>query len=119
MIKQKVGGKTVNTVYAEMSAADLATVQALLVGKLEIYDKKFSGGTTSAVPSVMNYIRFSVGKKVSKGVYISGSNSVPHIKQGKSIADARTLVVGAFDASFTSDAKAEYCNLIGSNSEVA
>ena len=119
MIKQIIGGVTKKTVYAEMSAGDLTAVQALMEGKLEIYDKKFEGGTASAMPAVMNYLRFSVGKKVSKNVSISGSVTVPHVKQGKSFADAKVLVVGAFDSNFESDAKCEYSNLIGSNSEVA
>lgn len=119
MIKQIIGGSTLKTVYAEMSAGDLTAVQALMEGKLEIYDKKFEGGTTSAMPTVMNYLRFSVGKKVSKNVTMSGSVTVPHVKQGKSFADAKLLVVGSFDCGYDSDIKAEYSNLIGSNSEVA
>ncbi|AFL69752.1 hypothetical protein [Sulfurospirillum barnesii] len=114
MIKQIIGGKTVKTVYADMSAADLAVLQPLMEGKLEIYDKKFEGGTATSVPTEMNYIRFSVGKKISKNVTMSASVSVPHIKQGKSFADCKAIVIGAFDCGFESDAKCDYSNLIGS-----
>ena len=121
MVKQVVGGKTKKTVYAEMSAGDLTTLQALMEGKLEIYDKKFEGGTTAPAPSVMNYINFSVGKKISKGVYQSASVKVPHIKQGKSFADVSALVKGAFDCGYESTitAKCEYSNLVGSNGKAA
>ena len=119
MIKQIVGGKTKKTVYAEMSAGDLATLQTLMEGKLEIYDKKFEGGTTASAPTQMNYINFSVGKKISKGVYQSASVRVPHIKQGKSFADLKPLVVGAFDCGYELNTKCEYSNLVGSNGKVA
>ncbi|MBN1839495.1 MAG: hypothetical protein JW802_05565 [Campylobacterales bacterium] len=119
MLKQIIGGRTVKTVHAEMSEADLTALTPLLEGKIETYEKKFEGGTATTVPAVMNYIRFSVGKKVSKNVSISGSVTVPHIKSGKSFSDCKALVVGAFDSSFDSDVKCEYSNLIGSNSEVA
>ncbi len=119
MIKQIIGGKTKKTVYADMSEGDLTVLSPLLVGKLEFYEKKFEGGTTSSYPAVMNYINFSVGKKISNGVYSSASVRVPHIKQGKSIADVKTLVVGQFDCAYDLDSKCQYCNLIGSNSEVA
>lgn len=119
MIKQIVGGKTKKTVYAEMSAGDLTTLQTLMEGKLEIYDKKFEGGTIAPAPSVMNYINFSVGKKISRGVYQSSTVRVPHIKQGKSFADLKTLVVGAFDCSYDLDTKCAYTNLVGSNGKVA
>ena len=119
MIKQIIGGVTKKTVYAEMSAADATTLQTLMEGKLEIYDLKSSGGTVTTMPAVMNAIRFSSGKKVSKHVYQTASVKVPHIKQGKSIADVRPLVIGAFDCGFDLTIKAEYCNLIGSNGKVA
>lgn len=119
MIKQIVGGKTKKTVYAEMSAGDLTTLQTLMEGKLEIYDKKFEGGTTAPAPSEMNYINFSVGKKISKGVYQNSTVRVPHIKAGKSFADLKPLVVGAFDCSYDLSVKCEYSNLVGSNGKVA
>lgn len=117
MIKQIVGGKTKKTVFAEMSAGDLTTLQTLMEGKLEIYDKKFEVGTTAPAPSKMNPINFSVGKKVSKSVYQSCSVHIPHIKEGKSFADCKALVVGAFDAGYEVSAKAEYSNLVGSTSK--
>ncbi|AHJ12345.1 hypothetical protein [Sulfurospirillum multivorans] len=119
MIKQIIGGVTKKTVYAEMSAGDLTAVQALMEGKLEIYDKKFEGGTASVMPAQMNSIRCSCGKKISKGVYQTASFSVPHITQGKSFADAKALIIGAFDAGYDIDTKCDYSNLIGSKSEVA
>jgi len=119
VIKQIIGGVTKKTVYAEMSEADATALVALMEGKLETYEKKFEGGTASAMPSVMNYIRFSVGKKVSKSVYQTASVSVPHIKQGKSHSDVKAIVIGAFDCGFDLSTKCDYTNLIGSNSKVA
>jgi len=119
MIKQIIGGVTKKTVYAEMSAGDATTLQGLMEGKLEIYDLKSEGGTTSAMPAVMNYINFSAGKKISKGVYQTASVKVPHIKQGKSFQDVKALVIGAFDCGYELDVKCEYSNLIGSNGKVA
>lgn len=119
MIKQIIGGVTKKTVYAEMSEADATALMTLMEGKLETYVKKFEGGTKAAVPSVMNYMRFSVGKQISRGVYQTASVTVPHIKQGKSHNDVKAIVIGAFDCGFDLDVKCDYTNLIGSNSKVA
>ena len=50
MIKQKINGKTVNTVMADGSVADITALSSILEGELTVWDKKFEGGV-SANPS--------------------------------------------------------------------
>ena len=61
MIKQKINGKTVNTVMADGSVADITALSSILEGELTVWDKKFEGGV-SANPSPLYAKKFSVGK---------------------------------------------------------
>lgn len=110
MIKQKIGGKNVNTVSASGSVADMTTLVAILEGESSLYEQKFEGGTT-ANPSVLNAKKFSVGKKYLSGQRKSASVSLPHVKPTKSFADIQTAVIGQFDEGFDSSTKCEYSNL--------
>lgn len=110
MIKQKIGGRTVNTVSASGSVADMTTLSGILEGELTLFELKFEGGT-SANPAVLNAKKFSVGKKYLSGQRQSASVSIPHVKATKSFADIQLAVVGQFDESFESANKCEYSNL--------
>ena len=114
MFKQKVNGRFINTCYVEGTAGDVSALTALAEGKIEVYEEKFSGGTSAPLPTKMNYISFSVSKKKGVRTYLTASVRVPHIKATKSNEDVEAVVVGAFDAAYNSNEKCETCNLIGS-----
>lgn len=113
MIKQKVGGKTVNTVNATMSDADRDAVIAILVGECEKFDLKFTGGTAIALPEKLNTKKFTVARSDVTGTRVSAYVDVPHVKAGKTFnPDISTQVIGSFDASFDGSAKCESTNLL-------
>jgi len=116
MIKQKIGGRNVNTVSASGSVADMTTLGAILEGELSIYELKSEGGT-SANPSVLNAIKFSVGKRYLSRQNQSASVSIPHIKPTKFFPDIQTAVIGQFDESFKSSTKCDYSNLFYAKKE--
>jgi hypothetical protein len=118
MIRQKIGGKSVNTVNATASTEDITALSAILEGELTVFDVKFEGGTASALPALMNGKKFSVGKKYLSGQTRSASVYVPHIKATKSFSEIAVAVIGQFDEDFEGTAKAEYSNLIFDRSEV-
>jgi len=118
MIRQTIGGKAVNTVNVTGTEADILALAGLLEGELTTYDLKFEGGTASAMPSLMNGKKFSVGKKYLSGQTRSASVYVPHIKTAKSFSDISIAVIGAFDEDFEGSAKCEYSNLIYDRQEV-
>lgn len=114
MIKQIVNGKTVGTVYANLSTADFTTLQSVLAGMSENYVKMSEGGTALSV-AIPNAVKFSVGKVTIDG-RISKAVSVPHIKVGKVDSDIRLACLGNFDVDFDSSVKCEYVNIIGNSS---
>lgn len=118
MIRQRIGGTTVNTVNATGSEADITALSALLEGELVTYDLKFEGGTASAMPTSMNGKKFSVGKKYLSGQTRSASVYVPHIKVSKTFNEISVAVIGQFDEDFEGSAKCEYSNLIFDKQEV-
>lgn len=111
MIKQKIGGRNVNTVSASGSVADMTALGAILEGELTFYELKGEGGTTASAPASMNAKKFSVGKKYLSGQRKSASVSIPHVKLTKSFSHIQTAVVGQFDESYESSAKCDYSNL--------
>ncbi|MEA2110618.1 MAG: hypothetical protein U9P71_01085 [Campylobacterota bacterium] len=117
MIKQKINGRSVNTVSIVCSTADAATLSAILAGESTEWEVTAEGGTTANAVTP-NYLAFSVGKK---GIGKSNSASVrlPHIKITKTWSDVKTAVVGAFDQDFATAVKCEYCNLFGASSKGA
>lgn len=114
MIKQIINGKTVGTVYANVSSADFTTISAVLAGKSENYTKVAEGGTPFSV-TTPNAVKFSVGKVTLEG-RISTAVSIPHLKVGKKDSDIRTVALGAFDVAYDIGTKCEYVNLIGNSS---
>jgi len=114
MIKQIINGQTRNIVSVKASTADMATLSAILAGKLETWDVVSEGGTT-ANPAQLNFVRFAVGKK---GINSRNSASVtiPHIKFTKTYSDISSAVIGVWDQDYLSAIKCEYCTLVGASS---
>ena len=119
MIRQKIGGRTVNTVIATGTADDMNALASLMEGELETYELKFEGGTTAPAPASLNAKHFSVGKKYLSGQRKSASVKIPHVKTSVSFAEIQTQVIGQFDESFESSVKCEYSNLLFDRKEVA
>lgn len=118
MIKQKIGGKSVNTVNVNASEADTTTLLGLLEGELSVLDLKAEGGTAVATPTALNSKKFSVGKKYLSGQTKSASVFVPHVNPSKTFSDIALGVIGNFDEDFMGSAKCEYSNLLYDRSEV-
>jgi hypothetical protein len=118
MIRQRIGGKSVNTVNVTGSAADITALTEILEGELTTFEQKFEGGTAAALPALMNGKKFSVGKKYLSGQTRSASVYIPHVKASKSFSEIASAVIGQFDEDFEGTAKAEYSNLIFDRSEV-
>ena len=119
MIRQKIGGRTVNTVIASGSADDMTALSSLMEGQLETYELKFEGGTTAPAPASLNAKHFSVGKKYLSGQRKSASVKIPHVKTSVSFSEIHTKVIGQFDEAFDSSVKCEYSNLFFDRKEVA
>lgn len=113
MLKQKMGGRTINTVNATMSAALITAVSAILVGEITEYEEKATGGTVMATAPAtgLNAKRFSVGKKDLNNQFVSAYVQLPHVKKSKSFNDIQTHVVGNFDSSYETATACEYCTL--------
>lgn len=118
MIKQKIGGRTVNTVSATGSSADMTTLSAILEGELTIYESKFEGGTVAPSPSALNTKKFSVGKKSLTLGTQCAAVSIPHLKPTKNFDDMLPAIVGKFDESYKSSAKCVYANMFYDRKEV-
>lgn len=113
MLKQVMGGRTINTLNGQMSTALTTAVIALLVGEVTEYEEKASGGTVMAtIPTTgLNAKRLSVGKKGLNNNFESAFISLPHVKSTKSFNDLKTHMVGNFDSSYETTTACEYCNL--------
>ncbi len=118
MIRQRIGGKAVNTVNATMSEADRLTLSGILEGELTSYDLKFEGGVSAPQPTQLNGKKFSVGKKYLSGQTRSSSVYIPHVKTSKTFNDVAVAVIGQFDEDFEGASKCEYANLIFDKQEV-
>lgn len=118
MIRQKIGGRTVNTVIATGSADDMASLASLMEGELETYKLEFEGGTTASAPTSLNTKKFSVGKKYLSGQRKSASIHIPHVKASVNFSEIQSSVIGQFDEAFDSDVKCEYSNLFFDRQEV-
>ena len=107
MIRQIINGKAVRTVSVILSEADATTLKGLMVGELQTWDSKATGGSSSN-PAVLNYIGLSVGKTSLNGTRKSASVFIPHVKATKHFSDLSTAVVGVWDEDFNSSSACEY-----------
>lgn len=116
MLRQIINGRVSKTVMVGGSSADMLVLAGLIAGKIEIWDKKFEGGSQTAVPTPLNAQKFSVGKTNVDGSRHSAPFSLPHLKSGKHSNDVKLAVTGVWDADFLVTAKCDYCNVIGNSS---
>jgi len=112
LLRQYVNGNWVNTISVQASADDLNALKALMVGKIEEWDSKASGGTATSMPDALNKVRYRIGKKGIGGVRHSCAITIHHLNPSKSDDDVASLVIGAFNADWFTDEAAEYCENI-------
>ena len=115
LLRQIINGKRVNTINVDVSSDDLDALKSLLEGKVEEWEKKAEGGTATTAPEVLNFMRFACGKNGNPRR--SCAFTLRHVDPAKDEGDIKGLVVGAFDADWVADEKAEYCHLIDNNSK--
>jgi len=115
LLRQIINGQRVNTINVDASADDLNALKSLLEGKVEEWEKKAEGRTAASKPAIPNLMRFACGKN-GKPRY-SCAFTLRHVDLAKDEQDVKSLVIGAFDASWETAEKAEYCHLIGNNSK--
>lgn len=118
MLRQRIGGRTVNTVMANGSADDMLALSSILEGEITTFELKFEGGTPAPAPTALNSKKFSVGKKYLSGQTKSASVQIPHVKATKSFTEIQTAVIGQFDENFVSSVKCVYSNLFYDRKEV-
>ncbi|MDO8454077.1 MAG: hypothetical protein Q7S59_05855 [Sulfurimonas sp.] len=108
-ITQKIKGKNVKFLNVDATAGDVAELQAILAGEVSTFDKKSEGGSVAPYPLALNRKKFSCGNKSLK---LSCSFTVPHMKESVYTPAVEAVVIGAFDASFESTAKATHTSLL-------
>lgn len=116
MLRQIINGSVKKTIMVSGSQTDLEALSNFIAGKIEIWDKKHEGGNTTAVPTPLNVVKFSVGKVNIDGSRHSFPINVPHMKKSKSFAELKTSVIGVWDADDKTTTKCDYCNGIGNSS---
>jgi len=112
VLKQRINGKTVATLYVEGSAGDIGALKALMEGQVDEYELKSSGGTSAALPTQLESKRCSVGKKVDAYSRVSCVFRIPHLPASKSEDDVRNAVLGKFDCHYDLTEACEYFNYL-------
>lgn len=116
MLRQITNGRITQTVMVSGSNSDLGLLAAVLVGKIEVWEKTSEGGSSTPVALPLNPIGFSVGKKYIDGSRESAFVRLPHIKSPKTAQDVKASVLGSWDAGLETTSKCEYVNEIGNSS---
>ena len=112
LLRQIVNGVKVHTLNVRGSADDLNALKGLMVGKIEEWESKATGGTATDMPETLNKYRFRIGKDLGFGDKKSSAITIHHLDPNKDENDVRNAVIGKFNASWNVDDKAEYCEPI-------
>ena len=112
LLRQYINGQRVHTLSVQASADDLNALKSIMEGKIEEWETKATGGTATAMPDVLNKMRFRVGKYETSGSRESCAITLHHVDPAKNEDDVRNIVIGNFNASWNVDVKAEYCDPI-------
>lgn len=97
LIKQSCRGNS-RSMDITVSAADLAAIQALMVGKISVYDEKASGGTDVPTPATLRNVKLGVNRKLDR---LSCTVNIKHMTATKHITDLYADKA-LFDADFQS-----------------
>ena len=98
LLVQRIGARSLpKTIEVDDKVA--SNLQKILVGLVEVFDQKASGGTAVATtPNPLNLVRISVRAMASDGSQISCSFRVPHVKPTVDYKTLDGLIRGKFDA---------------------
>ncbi len=117
LLRQYINGVRIHSVNVNASADDLNALKALMEGKVEEWETKATGGTATAMPDVLNKVRYRIGKKVGNGVRKSCVITIHHLDPAKNDDDVRNAVIGKFNANWYVDENAEYCEPVYNRNE--
>ena len=112
LLRQIVNGNRIHSLSVNANADDLNALKSLMVGKIEEWETKATGGTATAMPDVLNKRRYRIGRDKGAGDRESCAITIHHLASGKTDDDVKSAVIGKFNASWNVDENAEYCNLI-------
>jgi len=112
LLRQYINGQRVQTLSVQASADDLNALKGLMEGKIEEWETKATGGTSTAMPDDLNKMRFRIGKLGEAGSRESCAITLHHVDPAKDEDDVRNVVIGKFQASWNVSDKAEYCDPI-------
>ena len=112
LLRQYVNGVRIHSLSVQASADDLNALKSLMLGKVEEWETKATGGTATQMPENLNKARYRIGKYKGGGDRESCAITIHHLDPAKSDDDVRNLVIGKFNASWNVDENAEYCDPI-------
>ena len=110
LLRQIVNGVRIHALNVQATADDLDALKGLMVGKIEEWESKATGGSSAALPDKLNKYRFRIGKV--SGARESCAITIHHLDPAKNENDVRNAVIGKFNASWYVEDKAEYCEPI-------
>jgi len=98
LLVQRVGARSFPK-FLEVDDKVVSNLQKILIGLVEIFDQKASGGKAiDQTPDPLNRVRISVRTIDKDGSQISCSFQVPHLKPSLDYKTLDGLVRGKFDA---------------------
>lgn len=97
LFKQSVRGNS-RSVELDLSAADAATISALMIGKVTSFGAYATGGTDVATPATLRSIKLGVNRKLDR---LSATVNLKHVKPTKHLTDI-FADKAMFDADFQS-----------------
>ena len=94
-LRQIVNSQVIKSINVKASADDLDALKSVMVGKIEEWKTKATGGTATAIPDVLNTQRW-VARKGHK----SCAFRIHHINPKKTNIDIEGYIIGKFDVGF-------------------
>jgi len=112
IIAQRISARSLPKIM-EVDDGVVDALSKLMVGLVEIFDLKASGGKAiTQTPEPLNRVRISVRAFDKNGTVVACSFSVPHVKPDLPYKDLQALVLGKFNAYWDSNLKASDASVI-------
>jgi len=112
LLRQYVNGVRIHSLSVQASADDLNALKSLMLGKVEEWETKATGGTATQMPDKLNRRKYRIGRIEGLNGRESCVINIHHLDPAKSDDDVKNLVIGKFNASWNVDKNAEYCELV-------
>ena len=104
LVVQRIGARSLPKIF-EVDDAVLKNLLPLLAGRIETFTFKAQGGKAiSTTPEPLNRVRISVRTWDKDGDMVSCSFTVPHLNPSVDYKTLEGLIVGKFDAWWSSGA---------------